>query len=103
MTIGKGGVAIALGIGLLFLAIPIAESGDDKNGVTLESAPAERHLKNIRQLTVGRQNAEAYFSFDGTQLIFQSTNKWTTDTYADALTPADTPLGLLSNVRDGPG
>ena len=103
MTIGKGGVAIALGIGLLFLAIPSAESGDDKNGVTLESVPAERHLKNIRQLTVGRQNAEAYFSFDGTQLIFQSTNKWTTDTYADALTPADTPLGLLSNVRDGPG
>ncbi|HZN45236.1 MAG TPA: hypothetical protein VFB56_07895 [Nitrospiraceae bacterium] len=93
MTIGKCGVAIALGIGLLFLAIPIAESGDDKNGVTLESAPAERHLKNVRQLTVGRQNAEAYFSFDGTQLIFQSTNKWTTDTYADALTPADTPLG----------
>ena len=35
---------------------------------------AERHLKNIRQLTVGRQNAEAYFSFSGTKLIFQSTN-----------------------------
>src|SRR5918994_1639822 len=53
----------------------------------------ERHLKNIRQLTFGRQNAEAYFSFDGTQLIFQSTNKWTTDTYADAVTPAEVPLG----------
>ena len=44
-------------------------------------------------MTFGRQNAEAYFSFDGTQLIFQSTNRWTTDTYADALSPADTPLG----------
>ncbi len=42
-----------------------------------EGAPAgartERHLRNIRQLTHGRQNAEAYFSFDGRSLIFQST------------------------------
>ena len=33
----------------------------------------ERHLRNIRRLTSGRQNAEAYFSFDGRRLIFQST------------------------------
>jgi Tol biopolymer transport system component len=42
-----------------------------------ESAPAgsteERHLRNIRQLTFGGQNAEAYFSADGKKLIFQST------------------------------
>jgi Tol biopolymer transport system component len=37
---------------------------------------AERHLANIRQLTAGRKNAEAYFSFDGAKLIFQSTNDW---------------------------
>jgi TolB protein len=37
------------------------------------SAPAERHLRNIRQLTFGGENAEAYFSADGTRLIFQST------------------------------
>jgi len=38
-------------------------------------APAarERHLRNIRQLTFGGENAEAYFSFDGSRLIFQST------------------------------
>jgi TolB protein len=34
---------------------------------------AERHLRNIRQLTFGGENAEAYFSPDGTRLIFQST------------------------------
>ena len=34
---------------------------------------AERHLRNIRQLTHGGENAEAYFSPDGTHLIFQST------------------------------
>jgi TolB protein len=35
--------------------------------------PAEKHLKNVRQLTFGGENAEAYFSADGKQLIFQST------------------------------
>jgi TolB protein len=32
----------------------------------------EKHLTNIKQLTFGGENAEAYFSFDGKQLIFQS-------------------------------
>ena len=31
----------------------------------------ERHLKNVRQLTFGGQNAEAYFSADDKYLIFQ--------------------------------
>ncbi len=34
--------------------------------------PRERHLRNLRQLTDGIENAEAYFSPDGTRLIFQS-------------------------------
>jgi Tol biopolymer transport system component len=33
----------------------------------------ERHLKNLKQLTDGAENAEAYFSFDGQRLTFQST------------------------------
>jgi Tol biopolymer transport system component len=40
---------------------------------SVEPAPGERHLANIRQLTNGGENAEAYFSADGKQLIFQST------------------------------
>ncbi|MEL6616685.1 MAG: hypothetical protein AAFQ43_13165, partial [Bacteroidota bacterium] len=32
----------------------------------------EVHLRNIRQLTFGGNNAEAYWSYDGEQLIFQS-------------------------------
>jgi TolB protein len=32
----------------------------------------EKHLRNIRQLTFGDNNAEAYWSFDSRQLIFQS-------------------------------
>src|SRR5262245_7378 len=35
----------------------------------------ETHLQNVKQLTFGGQNAEAYFSFDGTKLIFQSTRR----------------------------
>lgn len=33
----------------------------------------EVHLRNIRQLTTGGTNAEAYFSYDGKYLIFQAT------------------------------
>ena len=44
--------------------------------------PIERHLTNVRQLTFGHKNAEAYFSFDGTKLIFQSTNDWTENSEA---------------------
>jgi hypothetical protein len=35
--------------------------------------PREVHLRHVHQLTFGGQNAEAYFSSDGRQLIFQST------------------------------
>ena len=40
---------------------------------TAAKPQAERHLRNIKQLTRGGENAEAYFSPDGTHLIFQST------------------------------
>ncbi len=43
-------------------------STPDTAGLVL---PGERHLANVRQLTFGGNNAEAYFSSDGTQLIFQ--------------------------------
>src|SRR4030095_9071605 len=33
----------------------------------------ERHLRNIKQRTHAGENAEAYFSPDGSHLIFQST------------------------------
>ncbi len=39
----------------------------------LQAIPAdsgEAHLRNMRQLTFGGQNAEAYFSHSGRQIIF---------------------------------
>ncbi len=71
-----------------------AEAGEPAAKKTMEApAGAERHLKHIKQLTFGRQNAEAYFSFDGRKLIFQSTNNWMKDTFAATLKPGDLPLG----------
>lgn len=35
----------------------------------------EKHLKNIKQLTFGADNAEAYWSFNSKMLTFQSNNK----------------------------
>src|SRR5688500_20382814 len=34
--------------------------------------PGEGHLRNLRQLTFAGENAEAYFAFDGSKLIYQS-------------------------------
>ncbi len=36
--------------------------------------PDEKHFKNIRQLTFGGDNAEAYWSYNGKYLVFQRTN-----------------------------
>ena len=36
--------------------------------------PDEKHFKNVRQLTVGGDNAEAYFGFDNEHIVFQRTN-----------------------------
>ena len=41
--------------------------------VSVPAEPGESHLANIRRLTNGGENAEAYFSHDGQWLTFQST------------------------------
>jgi TolB protein len=56
-----GGVAVVAGISAQTPASPQTKTA------------AEKHLANIKQLTFGGENAEAYFSTDGTRLIFQST------------------------------
>ena len=64
-----------IGVGLLAFAgsllpglpaLPEAPQGPVSGGT-------ERHLRNLRKLTSGGENAEAYFSADGTRLIYQST------------------------------
>jgi TolB protein len=59
-----------LPLGLLLSA---AFAVHQTNGDGSLKLPSETHLENIRQLSFGGENAEAYFSADGRQLIFQST------------------------------
>ncbi len=47
-------------------------SADTTTAVNDLAYEGESHLKNIRQLTAGGDNAEAYFSFDGSKAVFQS-------------------------------
>jgi TolB protein len=71
---------------IFFLAAPIAwtqaptpphsaatDSGTPQPKVGPLQTAEEKHLRNVRQLTFGGSNAEAYFSADGKKLIFQST------------------------------
>ncbi len=38
----------------------------------IKADPRETHLANLRQITFGGQNAEAYWSYDGSMLVWQS-------------------------------
>src|SRR5258705_12173325 len=57
----------------LFVPLNFPQSPSPESGALLISG--EKHLRNLKQLTFGGENAEAYFSSDGKQLIFQSTRK----------------------------
>ena len=52
----------------------------------------EWHLRDVRQLTFGGNNAEAYWSFDDEQLIFQS--DW------DAINPQGCDQMFIIKIRD---
>lgn len=60
-------------IGLGFNAIGYLLAGGEGQPLEPSRENLERRLANVKQLTFGGQNAEAYFSFDGKKLIFQST------------------------------
>ena len=65
------GVAMLALMGLASPAGPVP-GVDMVTGISVPAAD-EAHLVNIRQLTFGGENAEAYFAFDGNRLIFQAT------------------------------
>jgi Tol biopolymer transport system component len=67
---------------------------------SIEAHPKEGRLTNLRQLTFAGQNAEAYFSFEGDQLIFQSTRA---DLAADQIFTMDLAAGDLRLVSTGLG
>ena len=48
---------------------------ESQGATSYPDSPDEPRLRNLRQLTHGGENAEAYFSADGQRLIFQSTRE----------------------------
>ena len=62
---------IALGA-MAFLSFWVLARGQQDRPVALSQHPQEKHLRNLRQLTLEGENAEAYFSWDDRWLIFQS-------------------------------
>lgn len=69
-------------------------------GRPVESSAEEPRLRNIRQLTFGGENAEAYFSFDGTKLIYQSTGR---EGGCDQIHIMDLATGETNLVSTGEG
>ncbi len=51
-----------------------AKSGNATGGATNLLHSSEKYFTNMRQLTFGGENAEAYFNFKGDQLVLQITN-----------------------------
>ncbi len=64
------------GVCVLGGAVLVVNPEAQRGGGTPAPVPApsgtERHLRNIKQLTTSGQNAEAYFSADGSRISFQS-------------------------------
>jgi hypothetical protein len=56
---------------ILLVVCTLASSITSHGQQTSLALPSEKHLRNVRQLTFGGQNAEAYFSADDRYLIFQ--------------------------------
>ena len=65
------------------------------------SSGAERHLANIKQLTAGGENAEAYFSPDGKQLIFQANLGGASPTACDQMYTMNADGSGKKKVSDG--
>jgi Tol biopolymer transport system component len=63
-------VIVTMLLGTLAACAPGVSAAEGDPSLT---DPREVRLRNARQLTFGGENAEAYYSADGTRLIFQST------------------------------
>jgi len=76
---------------LVVIIAALSSCKSDKQGANQEKAAEtvvvdslrydeEVHIKNVRQLTFGGDNAEAYWSFDDEKLVFQANHdKWGTE------------------------
>ncbi len=63
--------ALMLVLSFLFFGCDASEDNYNPSTDSLRFS-GEHHLRNLKQLTFGGNNAEAYWSFDSKQLVFQS-------------------------------
>ncbi len=105
----RSSTVIAL-IGLIAVSFAMVGTGSDADGKSRTSMEElvpgtlkyarEKHLANVKQLTFGGENAEAYFSPDDKHLIFQSTR----DTFAcDQIFSMDLDGGAVKLISNGKG
>jgi Tol biopolymer transport system component len=70
-------LALVASVGLAFMAAAAPHQHrpqpQQPTWRAVQPESGEVHLTNIRQLTFGGQNAEAYYSTDGKKIVFQST------------------------------
>jgi TolB protein len=96
-TIASAGISVLFLSGLLVIARG-QQTGSNLAKPNSLALPEEKHLRNVRQLTHGGQNAEAYFSLDNRQLIFQHQGS---DVPCDQIytIPVSTPDGKPSQPK----
>ena len=66
-------LGIGVGIAVVVTASLVARQAPPAALASAPETAKEVHLSNVKQLTFGGENAEAYFSFNGQELSFQST------------------------------
>src|SRR5690348_2838345 len=69
-------------------------------GKPVEADPRERHLTEVRKLTFGGDNAEAYWAPDGKKLIMQSTPP---GQQCDQIYTIDLEKGDIKQISTGGG
>ncbi len=101
-------VVTALAMGIWVFTLWDRRAEEPAAAPTTESAaslafPGEAHLANVRQVTFGGQNAEAYFSGDDRQLIFQHQGQFY-DAQTHAAIGADVACDQMYTIAlDGAG
>src|SRR5436305_10121629 len=90
---------ILVGLGTVAGSITLhAQTANAQDASPSLALPREKHLRNVRQLTFGGQNAEAYFSADDRYLIFQHQGS---DVPCDQIytIPVETPDGKSAQPK----
>ncbi len=113
--VGAAATSTALWVGGVALAAPPATVPSAAPAAVAPGTPAptgapvihpsERHLRNLRQLTFGGENAEAYFAQDGKHLIMQSTGAkdQCDQIYSLEVPDASAALAALRPISQGHG